>query len=142
MAHQVSIFAENKPGRIEKLTRLFTEASINIRAITISSANGFGVIKVLVDQPHKAFEILRSQGIPSYLQEVIAVIMEDIPGGLHRVAQVLSENSINIEDAYGFVVASGKKAILIIQVESQPRAQSVLERNNFQLLTDEEIYRY
>src|SRR5690606_23234735 len=129
-----------KPGRIEKLTRLFTEASINIRAITISSANGFGVIKVLVDQPHKAFEILRSQGIPSYLQEVIAVIMEDIPGGLHRVAQVLSENSINIEDAYGFVVASGKKAILIIQVESQPRAQSVLERNNFQLLTDEEIY--
>lgn len=142
MAHQVSIFAENKPGRIEKLTRLFTEASINIRAITISSANGFGVIKVLVDQPHKAFEILRSQGIPSYLQEVIAVIMEDIPGGLHRIAQVLSENSINIEDAYGFVVASGKKAILIIQVESQPRAQSVLERNNFQLLTDEEIYRY
>ena len=142
MAHQVSIFAVNKPGRIEKLTRLFTEASINIRAITISSANGFGVIKVLVDQPHKAFEILRSQGIPSYLQEVIAVIMEDIPGGLHRVAQVLSENSINIEDAYGFVVASGKKAILIIQVESQPRAQSVLERNNFQLLTDEEIYRY
>ncbi|QPM68755.1 ACT domain-containing protein [Atribacter laminatus] len=142
MAHQVSIFAENKPGRIEKLTRLFTEASINIRAITISSANGFGVIKVLVDQPHEAFEILRSQGIPSYLQEVIAVIMEDLPGGLHRVAEVLAENSINIEDAYGFVVASGKKAILIIQVESQPRAQSVLERNNFQLLTDEEIYKY
>jgi len=79
-------FAENKPGRIEKLTRLFTEASINIRAITISSANGFGVIKVLVDQPHKAFEILRGQGIPSYLQEVIAVIMEDLPGGLHLVA--------------------------------------------------------
>ncbi|HAX99002.1 MAG TPA: hypothetical protein DCY12_09000 [Candidatus Atribacteria bacterium] len=142
MAHQVSIFAENKPGRIEKLTRLFTEASINIRAITISSANGFGVIKVLVDQPHKAFEILRGQGIPSYLQEVIAVIMEDLPGGLHRVAEVLAENSINIEDAYGFVVMSGKNAILIIQVESQPRAQSVLERNNFQLLTDEEIYKY
>jgi hypothetical protein len=68
--------------------------------------------------------------------------MEDLPGGLHRVAEVLAENSINIEDAYGFVVASGKKAILIIQVESQPRAQSVLERNNFQLLTDEEIYKY
>ncbi|NLJ38751.1 MAG: ACT domain-containing protein [Candidatus Atribacteria bacterium] len=142
MAHQVSIFAENKPGRIEKITRLFAEASINIRAITISSANGFGVIKVLVDQPHKAFDILRSQGIPSYLQEVIAVIMEDLPGGLHRVAQVLAENSINIEDAYGFVVTSGKNAILIIQVESQPRAQSVLERNNFQLLSDEEIYKY
>jgi len=142
MAHQVSVFAENKPGRIEKITRLFHQAEINIRAITISSANGFGVIKVLVNQPQKAYEILRSQGIPSFLQEVIVVVMDDIPGGLHKVAQVLSENNINIEDAYGFVVASGEKAVLIIQVESQPRAQSVLERNNFQLLSDEEIYKY
>ena len=142
MAHQISIFAENKPGRIEKITRLISQAEINIRAITISSANGFGVIKVLVDQPQKAFEILRDQEIPCYLQEVIAVVMEDLPGGLHRVAQVLSEDAINIEDAYGFVVSSGERAILILQVESQPRAQSVLERNKFYLLSDEEIYKY
>lgn len=140
MAHQVSVFAENKPGRIEKIARILAEAHINIRAITISSANGFGVVKILVDQPQKAFEVLREQGLPVYLQEVIAVVLEDAPGGLHRVAKVLADNGINVEDAYGFVVERGKVAILVIQVEHEPQAQSVLERNGFMLLSDEEIY--
>ncbi|MGQ9473514.1 MAG: ACT domain-containing protein [Candidatus Caldatribacteriaceae bacterium] len=142
MAHQVSVFAENKPGRIEKITRILTQEKINIRAITISSANGFGVIKMLVDNPQKAYETLKLQGIPTYLQEVIAVVMEDKPGSLHTVAQVLTENEMNIEDAYGFVVKSGEKAVLVIQVENQPRAQSILERSGFQLLSDEEIYQF
>ncbi|MCS7242294.1 ACT domain-containing protein [Candidatus Caldatribacterium sp.] len=141
MAHQVSVFAENKPGRIEKITRILAEARINIRAITISSANGFGVVKILVDQPQRAFEVLREHGVPVYLQEVIAVILDDIPGGLHKVAKVLAENGINIEDAYGFVVERGKTAVLVIQVEHEPQAQSVLERNGFVLLSDEEIYK-
>ncbi len=140
MAHQVSVFAENKPGRIEKITRVLSQGGINIRAITISSANGFGVIKILVNQPQEAYELLRSQGIPTYLQEVIAVVMPDTPGSLHSIAQVLTENGINIEDAYGFVIKSGETAVLVIQVESQPRAQSILERNGFRLLRDEEIY--
>lgn len=141
MAHQISVFAENKPGRIEKIARVLKEACVNIRAITISSANGFGVIKILADQPHKAFDALREQGLPVYLQEVIAVVIEDVPGGLHEVARVLAEHGVNIEDAYGFVVERGKTAVLVIQVEHEPHAQSVLEQNGFQLLSDEEIYR-
>ena len=66
--------------------------------------------------------------------------MNDEPGGLHRVARALAENQINIEDAYGFVIKSGEKAVLVIQVENQPQAHNILERNGFQLLTDEEIY--
>lgn len=141
MAHQISVFAENKPGRIEKITRILAEVHVNIRAITISSANGFGVVKILADQPQRAFEALREQGLPVYLQEVIAVVLEDIPGGLHRVAKVLAENNINIEDAYGFVIERGKTAVLVIQVEHEPQAQSILERNGFVLLSDTEIYK-
>jgi hypothetical protein len=141
MAHQVSVFAENKPGRIEKITRILAQEGVNIRAITISSANGFGVVKILADQPQKAFELLREHGLPAYLQEVIAVVLEDVPGGLHRVARILAENGINIEDAYGFVIEKGKTAVLVIQVENEPHAQSILERNGFVLLSDEEIYR-
>ena len=140
MARQLSIFAENKPGRIEKITRLLSQEGINIRAITISSANGFGVIKILASEPQKAFELLRNHNFPVYLQEVIAVVMNDEPGGLHQVARALAENQINIEDAYGFVIKSGEKAVLVIQVENQPQAHNILERNGFQLLTDEEIY--
>ncbi|MCX6089487.1 MAG: ACT domain-containing protein [Candidatus Atribacteria bacterium] len=142
MAHQISVFAENKPGRIEKITRLFWKEKVNIRAITISSANGFGVIKVLVDQPQKAFDALRAEGLPVYQQEVIAISMDDQPGELYKVARVLSENNINIEDSYGFVVKNREKAVLVLQVESQPQTQSILEKNGFQLLTDEEIYQY
>ncbi len=138
MARQLSIFAENKPGRIEKITRLLSQEGINIRAITISSANGFGVIKILASEPQKAFELLRNHNFPVYLQEVIAVVMNDEPGGLHRVARALAENQINIEDAYGFVIKSGEKAVLVIQVENQPQAHNILERNGFQLLTDSE----
>jgi|UniRef100_A0A7V4DE31 hypothetical protein len=141
MAHQVSVFAENKPGRIEKIARILAQEGVNIRAITISSANGFGVVKILADQPQKAFELLREHGLPAYLQEVIAVVLEDVPGGLHRVARILAENGINIEDAYGFVIEKGKTAVLVIQVENEPHAQSILERNGFVLLSDEEIYR-
>uniref|UniRef100_A0A7V4DH20 ACT domain-containing protein n=1 Tax=Candidatus Caldatribacterium californiense TaxID=1454726 RepID=A0A7V4DH20_9BACT len=141
MAHQVSVFAENKPGRIEKIARILAQEGVNIRAITISSANGFGVVKILADQPQKAFELLREHGLPTYLQEVIAVVLEDVPGGLHRVARILAENGINIEDAYGFVIEKGKTAVLVIQVENEPHAQSILERNGFVLLSDEEIYR-
>lgn len=141
MAHQVSVFAENKPGRIEKIARILAQGNINIRAITISSANGFGVVKILADQPQKAFELLRENGLPAYLQEVVAVVLEDVPGGLHRVARTLAENGINIEDAYGFVVEKGKTAVLVIQVENEPHAQIVLNRNGFVLLSDEEIYR-
>jgi hypothetical protein len=141
MAHQVSVFAENKPGRIEKIARILAQEGVNIRAITISSANGFGVVKILADQPQKAFELLREHGLPAYLQEVIAVVLEDVPGGLHRVARILAENGINIEDAYGFVIEKGKIAVLVIQVENEPHAQSILERNGFVLLSDEEIYR-
>lgn len=140
MAHQVSVFAENKPGRIEKIARILAQGGINIRAITISSANGFGVVKILADQPQRAFELLRENGLPAYLQEVIAVTLEDVPGGLHKVAKTLAENDINIEDAYGFVVEKGKLAVLVIQVESEPHAQNILEKNGFVLLSDEEIY--
>jgi hypothetical protein len=141
MAHQVSVFAENKPGRIEKIARILAQGGINIRAVTISSANGFGVVKILADQPQRAFELLRENGLPAYLQEVIAVTLEDVPGGLHRVAKTLAENDVNIEDAYGFVVEKGKLAVLVIQVESEPHAQSILEKSGFVLLSDEEIYR-
>ncbi|HOQ68039.1 MAG TPA: ACT domain-containing protein [Candidatus Atribacteria bacterium] len=140
MARQLSIFAENKPGRIEKITRLLSQEKINIRAITISSANGFGIIKILASEPQKAFDLLRNHNFPVDLQEVIAVVMDDEPGGLHRVAQTLAEHQINIEDAYGFVIESGEKAVLVIQVENKPQARSILEKNGFQLLSDEEIY--
>ena len=89
MANQVNVFAQNQPGRLERLTEVLLEEGINIRAITISGAEDYGVIKLLVDDPHKAFEALQREGFSAFLKEVIAVVMDDRPGGLHRICRVL-----------------------------------------------------
>jgi hypothetical protein len=141
MAHQINVFLENRPGRLERLTRVLMQEGVNIRAITIADQEGFGVIKLLVDDPDKAYQALRREGFTAYLREVIAVIMNDRPGGLHEVCEVLDREGINIEDAYGFVVQELKTALLVVEVENLPEAEEVIRRTGIRVLSDEELYR-
>ena len=141
MAHQINVFLENRPGRLERLTRALMQERVNIRAITIADQEGFGVIKLLVDDPDKAYQALRREGFTAYLREVIAVIMNDRPGGLHEVCEVLDREGINIEDAYGFVVQELKTALLVVEVENLPEAEEVIRRTGIRVLSDEELYR-
>jgi hypothetical protein len=140
MAQQVCIFAENKPGRLERITKILKEARINMRAITIATSQGFGIIKLIVNDPEKTIEVLRSKGLTAYSREVIAVLMDDQPGGLHKVAEVFARKEINVEDAYGFVVQDKKRAVMIFDVESMPEAVNILTKAGFVLLNDEELY--
>ncbi len=140
MAQQVCIFAENKPGRLERITSILQDENINMRAITIATSQGFGIIKLIVNDPAKTIEVLRNKGLTAYSREVIAVLMNDQPGGLHKVAGVFAKNLINIEDAYGFVIQDKKRAVMIFDVEEIPEAVSVLTKAGFSLLNDEELY--
>jgi hypothetical protein len=140
MANQVNVFAQNQPGRLERLTEVLLEEGINIRAVTISGADDYGVIKLLVDDPHKAFEALQREGFSSFLKEVIAVVMDDRPGGLHRVCRVLGESGVNVEDAYGFVFQDRKTAILVVEVEKVSEAEEILRAKGLELLSDAELY--
>ncbi|MDI6873881.1 ACT domain-containing protein [Candidatus Solincola sp.] len=140
MAHQVNVFARNQPGRLEKLTQVLMEENVNIRAITIAGADDYGVVKLLVDDPRRAHEALRKEGFSAYLKEVIAVLMDDRPGGLHRVCRALGERGVNIEDAYGFVVQDRRTAVLVVEVEKIPEAEEVLRAGGFELMSDEELY--
>lgn len=140
MAHQISIFAENKPGRIEKITRILRDREVNIRAITISSSDNFGVIKLLVDKPAAAYDSLASAGFSVFRREIIAVLMSDRPGGLNEVASILGQAGINIEDAYGFVIQDRKSAVLVMEVDRPAEVQAMLESKGLKTLGDEEIY--
>ena len=104
IAHHISVFAENKPGRLEKITGVLAEADINIRAIKISDLGEFGVVKILVDDPDKACRALKAAGVLASQKAIIAVAVEDRPGGLHAVLAVLTRRHINVEDSYGFVL--------------------------------------
>jgi hypothetical protein len=140
MAHQISVFVENKPGRLERVTEILAKARVNIRAFTVSSSYEYGVMKFLVDKPDKALEAIRSQGIPANKREILAVLMDDRPGGLHRIARVLSQRKLNIEDAYGFVIEDKKQAVLVVDVEKIGEAKRALKEEGFTTLSDQEIY--
>src|SRR5512136_2120387 len=140
MAHQISVFVENKPGRIERVTELLMKAEVNIRAITVMGTFEYGVMKLLVDKPDAALEALKSQGISAHKREIIAILMDDRPGGLNRIAKVFGQKKINIDDAYGFVIEDKKRAVLVIDVEKIQEAETVLKEEGLTILSDEEIY--
>lgn len=112
---QISIFSENRPGRLAAVAHALGEEKINILAFSIAEANGFGVIRALVDHPDKAHKKLSSMGYNVAFTDVIAVQMKDQPGGLFEIAKVLGDAGINIEYSYAY---SGKTAaVLILRVD-------------------------
>ncbi len=140
MAHQISVFVENKPGRIERVTEILARAKVNIRAFTLSGSYEYGVMKFLVDKPKRGVDVLVKQGIPANLREILAVVMDDRPGGLHRVSKVFGRLKVNIEDAYGFVIEDKKRAVMVIDVEKINEAKRILKEEGIATLSDQEIY--
>lgn len=112
---QISIFSENRYGRLFDIANALKEENINIFAFSIAEAEGFGVVRAIVDSPEKARDKLSSMGFVVSFTEVIAVEMKDEPGGLAETIQILRDAMINIEYAYAY---SGKeKAVLILRVD-------------------------
>jgi hypothetical protein len=133
----IAVFAENKLGQMERITKVIADAGINIRWVTIATSETFGVLKMLVDKCDLACQSLKQQGFTVSLVEVLAVEVEDKPGGLHAVSDCLTRNNVNIENSSGFI--SGKRAVLLIEVKDIAQARQVLEKNKFRLLSQEEI---
>ena len=132
----VAIFTENKSGQLARVTALLKEANINIRWVTIASSDTFGVIKLLVNEPDLAFRQLKHNALPVSLLEVVAVEVEDKPGGLWTVASVLGQAGVNIENASGIVTQG--RAVLLIEVQDVARAKSTLQAQGLRLLSAQE----
>jgi hypothetical protein len=140
VAQQINVFAQNQPGRLERLTQVLMEEGVNIRAITISGAGDYGVIKILADDPGRAFEALSREGFSAFSKEVVAVIMDDQPGGLFHICRALGAKGVNIDDAYGFVVKDRRTAVLVVEVETIPEAEELVRAAGFEVMSDEELY--
>jgi len=132
---QLSIFSENKPGRLKKITRVLADEGVNILAINIASSNGFGVLRFIVDKYEQAYQKLKQKNFTVSLNEVLAIELVDRPGGLFEVASVLSKKRINIENAYVLILASRKKAYLIVDVKDVEKAKKRLKNENLQFFT-------
>lgn len=140
MAEQLNVFIENRQGRLGALTRILADHNINIRAIEIQDRGEFGLVKLIVHDPASAQKALAEARLACALKPVLAVAIEDTPGGLFRLTQALGEKGINILDAHGFVVKSRHEAICCIEVEDAARATAALEGSGFRVMTDRELY--
>jgi hypothetical protein len=135
----VAVFAEDKLGELAKTTKILADAGVNIRWVGIASGERFGVIKFLVDRTDVAQSRLKQEGFAVSLNEVLAVEVEDRPGGLASVADALSRHGLNIVNASGFVISSGRRAVLIIEVDDVDKAQAALKGKHIHLVTEEEL---
>jgi hypothetical protein len=134
IAYQLSVFAENKPGRLAAVTGILAKEKINIRATTIATSDTFGVINLIVDDPKRAQAALSKAGMTVNLREVLAVLIEDKPGGLDKLTQLLFKENININNAYGFVLEGREKAVFVVDVDQMEKALKIIGMAGFKTL--------
>ncbi len=138
---QISVFLENKSGRLAQVTRTLGENGINIRALSIADTTDFGILRLIVNDPEKAYQILKSSGFTVSATEVIAVEVADQPGGLAEVLQLLDREGINIEYLYAFLQKSTAAALVVFRVERLDEAVKVLQASGTRLLSGSEVYK-
>ncbi len=123
---QLSVFVENKPGRLAAVTEVLYREKINIRAFTIAEAGDFGIIRMVVDRTEDAFNALKNAGFTVTITRVLGVEVADEPGGLYKIAKALGEQGINIEYVYAFT--HGDRALIILRVDDLEKAAEVLKK--------------
>lgn len=137
---QISIFLENKSGRLADVASVLARAGINIRALSLADTTDFGILRLIVNDTEKAKQVLKENGFTVGKTEVIAVEVPDRPGGLAEILNIMKNNGINVEYMYAFVQKSGGNAIIIFRFDGLEKAIETLQKGGIRILKGEEVY--
>lgn len=137
---QLSIFLENRAGRLAEVARVLGDAGVNIRALSLADTSDFGILRLIVNDVDKALKILRDSGHTVSLTDVVAVEVPDKPGGLASVLEPLRAGNVNVEYMYAFVEKATDKAVVIFRFEDVEGALKVLEKAGVSVLTSDTVY--
>lgn len=137
---QISIFIENKSGRLAEITRILGDAGINIRALSLADTSDFGILRLIVNNVETAKAALKEKGFTVSKTEVVAVEVPDRPGGLSALLQTLDACQINVEYMYAFVERCGGNAVIIFRFDETDKAIGILSDNGFNILEGERLY--
>lgn len=140
MIKQLSVFIENKKGRLAKITGILAQAGIDLVALSIADTTNFGIMRCIVKNPDKAIKVLKEGGFTASLAEVFVVQVPDEPGGLSTVLKALDEADISVEYLYSFVWTPDENALILFRVEDIESALDKLEQNNIKLLRAKDIF--
>lgn len=136
---QLSIFVENKFGRLEAIIDCLSKNNINLRALSLADTADYGVLRVIVDDAEKAKSALSEIGVISKLTDVVAVYLDDRSGGLASVLSVLKNEDVSVEYMYAFLGRKEGKALMVLKADNEQKAEQVLTKNNIPMAAQEEI---
>lgn len=137
---QISIFVENKKGRLAQVTKILGENDIDIRALCIADTKDFGILRIIVSDPEKAVKTLKEAEFTVAITNVIAIGIKDAPGGLSEAMQVLLANHISVEYMYAFISRDVNMASVILRVEDNDKAIETLSNSGFTILSTNDIF--
>ncbi len=136
---QLSIYVENKVGALAQITSAMAQAGIDLRAISLADTKDYGILRVLCDDPDRAFLTLKEQGLTVSAREVLAFAVPDEPGGMSTIVTELSDGGINIEYVYAATNRDEKNAFVIMRVSDNDKAEAILREHGVKLLTKEDL---
>ncbi len=136
---QISVFLENKSGRLAEVTEILAKNGINIRALSLADTADFGILRLIANDPEKTKAVLKENGFTVAKNEVVAVVLPDRPGGLAGVLSALKGKAINVEYMYAFVQKSEGNAVLIFRFDEVGAAVETLQKSGVRILSGDEI---
>lgn len=137
---QISIFVENRPGAMHEMTNVLAENKIDMRALSLAETEGFGIVRIIVDDAYEATTVLKDAGYINKLTPVVVVAIPDEAGGLNKVLQIFTDNDINVD--YMYAILGGRtinEAFMIFKVDDPKKAESVLRAKGIRLVQQEEM---
>lgn len=138
---QISVFMENRPGRLLDVTEILGKAGIDMSALSLADTSDFGILRLIVNDPDKACAVLREQDYIVKQNDVLAAVIDDRPGGLTAMLQVLAAAGIAVEYMYAFVGSKDGHAVVVLRPDDAQAALKVLEENKVSVLDPKDIYR-
>jgi hypothetical protein len=136
---QISVFVENKPGRLLDVVEILGNSNIDIKAISLADSSDFGIVRLICENPESVYELITNSGFTASLTEVLAIAISDQPGSLAKVLRALKESDINIEYMYGFSAKTKDHAVMIIKVSNLEETIKCCISNNVQILSENDI---
>ena len=137
---QISVFVENRPGRLADITAVLAENGIDIRALSIADTSDYGILRLIVNNPDDAVLVLKKEGMTASATQFLGIAIPDEPGGFAKAIRVLADADISVEYAYAFITPNIGKAYVIIRVENNEKAAAALTRAGIELIDQAEIF--
>ncbi|THB72124.1 MAG: ACT domain-containing protein [Gammaproteobacteria bacterium] len=137
---QISVFLENKPGHLSSICKLLADAQINIVTISLADTEDFGIVRLIVKEWEKAQQLLTDNGATVKVTELVAAEVEDKPGGLNKILEIIDSSHLNIEYMYAFTYRAKESAIMVFRFNNPEEAIALLSSKDVKVISEADLF--